>query len=181
MRVNQTFGRACGTNTLLVGITVTPNCTPMTPPSPDPALEALDRRFASVAAVIATFASRHGLLVAKYSKDEPCWQVPFTHSQGGEGCVSVCLDREDGVSVVGTRHQDVYETGTRHVRRTPLHLSRPPHPRLDSLLEAALGETLAWRLDDLSPTGHDFKIEWHRRWSQSAFEQLSRRHPIPSL
>ncbi len=133
--------------------------TPSTRLSPIPT-EIVDA-FRSVAAAIEAFAREQGLLIERYRRGKPAWELRFARRLGGEAVIAISYRERTGhvLDVNAVWWVDDPATRTRRLRseKIAVYDRRAAPAALAQQLEEALTMVDRWTLDDLGPPHGPFK------------------------
>jgi hypothetical protein len=134
----------------------------MTPPtrlSPIPA-EIVDA-FREVAPSLEAFAQDHGLLIERYRRGKPAWELRFARRLGGEAVIAISYRERTGhvLDVSAVWWLDDPATKTRRLRseKVAVYDRRASPATLAQQLGQALTIVDRWTLDDLGPPHGPFK------------------------
>src|SRR5262245_47558723 len=140
----------------------------------------LEHFFEPVADCLEHFGIEHGLMLTRYSHQEPCWDYMFRHPLGGVGRLMIYQAGEDNLSVHGLWWVDRYDEFARYIRRsTPRIIKRDPK-NLATALRTGLEEVLGWQDGHWDEIARGYEQEWSRI-SKAAFEDLIADYPIPRV
>ena len=132
---------------------------PSTRLSPIPA-EIVDA-FRAVAPAVEAFAQERGLLIERYRRGKPAWELRFARRLGGEAVIAISYRERTGhvLDVSAVWWLDDPATQTRRLRseKVAIHERRAAPSALTEQLGAALGIVDGWTLDDLGPPHGPFK------------------------
>ena len=133
--------------------------TPSTRLSPIPA-EIVDA-FRAVAPALEAFAQEHGLLIERYRRGKPAWELRFTRRLGGEAEIAISYRERTGhvLDVSAVWWVDDPATQTRRLRseKVAAYDRRAAPATLAQQLDDALTIVERWTLDDLGPPHGPFK------------------------
>jgi len=133
--------------------------TPSTRLSPIPT-EIVDA-FRSVAPAIEAFAREQGLLIERYRRGKPAWELRFARRIGGEAVIAISYRERTGhvLDVNAVWWVDDPATQTRRLRseKIAVYDRRAAPAALAQQLEEALTMVDRWTLDDLGPPHGPFK------------------------
>ena len=133
--------------------------TPSTRLSPIPA-EIVDA-FRAVAPAIEAFAQKQGLLIERYRRGKPAWELRFTRRLGGEVVIAISYRERTGhvLDVSAVWWVDDPATQTRRLRseKVAVYDRRAAPATLTQQLDDALTIVDRWTLDDLGPPHGPFK------------------------
>ena len=111
--------------------------------------------FRAVAPAIETFAREHDLLIDRYRRGKPSWELRFARRLGGQAVLTISYRERTGhvLDVSTTWWLDDRVTQTRRLRSEKIGVydRRAPSASLVQLLEAGLGTVDQWTLPDLGP------------------------------
>ena len=134
----------------------------MTPPtrlSPIPT-EIVDA-FRAVAPAIEAFAQEQGLLIERYRRGKPAWELRFARRLGGEAVIAISYRERTGhvLDVSAVWWVDDALTQTRRLRseKIAVYDRRAPAAALAQQLDEALTIVDGWSLNDLGPPHGPFK------------------------
>jgi hypothetical protein len=133
--------------------------TPSTRLSPIPA-EIVDA-FRTVAPAIEAFAQEQGLLIERYRRGKPAWELRFARQLGGEAVIAISYRERTGhvLDVNGVWWVDDPATQTRRLRSEKIGVydRRAVPAALAQQLKNALTIVDRWTLEDLGPPHGPFK------------------------
>jgi hypothetical protein len=133
--------------------------TPPTRLSPIPA-EIVDA-FRAVAPAIEGFAQNQGLLIERYRRGKPAWELRFARQLGGEAVIAISYRERTGhvLDVTAVWWLDDPATQTRRLRseKIAVYDRRAAPAVLAQQLDVALTTVDRWTLDDLGPPHGPFK------------------------
>lgn len=133
--------------------------TPSTRLSPIPA-EIVDA-FRTVAPAIEAFAQEQGLLIERYRRGKPAWELRFARQLGGEAVIAISYRERTGhvLDVNGVWWVDDPATQTRRLRSEKIGVydRRAVPAALAQQLKNALTIVDRWTLEDLGPLHGPFK------------------------
>jgi len=133
--------------------------TPSTRLSPIPA-EIVDA-FRAVAPAIEAFAQKQGLLIERYRRGKPAWELRFTRRLGGEVVIAISYRERTGhvLDVSAVWWVDDPATQTRRLRseKVAVYDRRAAPATLTQQLDDALTIVDRWTLDDLGPPHGPFQ------------------------
>lgn len=133
--------------------------TPSTRLAPVPA-EIVDA-FRAVAPTVEAFAREHDLLIERYRRGKPAWELRFARQIGGEAAVTISYRERTGhvLDVSVTWWVDDREHQTRRLRseKVGVYDRRAAPSQLGDQLEAALATVDRWTVHDLGPPHGPFK------------------------
>ena len=134
----------------------------MAPPtrlSPIPA-EIVDA-FRAVAPAVEAFAQEQGLLIERYRRGKPAWELRFARGLGGEAVIAISYRERTGhvLDVSAVWWVDDPATHTRRLRseKVAVYDRRAAPATLAQHLNAALTIVDRWTLEDLGPPHGPFK------------------------
>jgi hypothetical protein len=127
--------------------------------SPIPA-EIVDA-FRAVAPAIEAFAQKQGLLIERYRRGKPAWELRFARRLGGEVVIAIGYRERTGhvLDVSAVWWVDDPATQTRRLRseKVAVYDRRAAPATLSQQLDDALTIVDRWTLDDLGPPHGPFK------------------------
>jgi hypothetical protein len=133
--------------------------TPSARLSPIPA-EIVDA-FRAVAPAVEAFAQQRGLLIERYRRGKPTWELRFARRLGGEAVIAISYRERTGhvLDVSAVWWLDDPATQMRRLRseKIAVYDRRAAPAALARQLEAALAIVDRWTLDDLGPPHGPFK------------------------
>lgn len=133
--------------------------TPSTRLSPIPA-EIVDA-FRAAAPAIEAFAQEQGLLIERYRRGKPAWELRFARRFGGEAVIAISYRERTGhvLDVSAVWWVDDPATQTRRLRseKVAVYDRRAAPATLTQQLDDALTIVDRWTLDDLGPPHGPFK------------------------
>jgi hypothetical protein len=133
--------------------------TPSTRLSPIPA-EIVDA-FRAVAPAIEAFAQEQGLLIERYRRGKPAWELRFGRRLGGEAVLAVSYRERTGhvLDVSAVWWVDDPKTQARRLRseKVAVYDRRAAPAALTQQLREALATVDRWTSDDLGPPHGPFK------------------------
>jgi len=133
--------------------------TPPTRLSPIPA-EIVDA-FRAVAPAIEAFAQEEGLLIERYRRGKPAWELRFARRLGGEAVIAISYRERTGhvLDVSAVWWVDDPATQSRRLRSVKIAVydRRAAPAALGQQLDEALAIVDGWTLDDLGPPHGPFK------------------------
>ncbi|HEY4872567.1 MAG TPA: hypothetical protein VIJ03_11805 [Candidatus Dormibacteraeota bacterium] len=133
--------------------------TPSTRLSPIPT-EIVDA-FRAVAPVIEAFAQERGLLIERYRRGKPAWELRFARRLGGEAVIAISYRERTGhvldVSAVWWLDDRAAQTRRLRSAKVAVYDRRAAPATLAQQLDAALTSVDRWTLDDLGPPHGPFK------------------------
>ena len=111
--------------------------------------------FRSVAPAIEAFAREHDLVIDRYRRGKPCWELRFRRRLGGEAVLTISYRERTGhvLDVSATWWVDDRATQTRRLRsdKVGVYDRRAPADTLVQQLDAGLAMVDQWTLSDLGP------------------------------
>lgn len=111
--------------------------------------------FRAVAPAIEAFAREHDLLIDRYRRGKPGWELRFARRVGGEAVLTVSYRERTGhvLDVSVTWWLDERATQTRRLRSEKIGVydRRAPSAALVQQLDAGLATVDRWTLSDLGP------------------------------
>jgi hypothetical protein len=111
--------------------------------------------FRAVAPAIETFAREHDLLIDRYRRGKPGWELRFARRLGGEALLTISYRERTGhvLDVSATWWLDDRAAQTRRLRSEKIGVydRRAPSTALVQQLEAGLAMVDNWILSDLGP------------------------------
>ncbi len=111
--------------------------------------------FRAVAPAIEAFAREHDLLINRYRRAKPAWELRFARRLGGEAVLTISYRERAGhvLDVIATWWLDDPATKTRRLRSAKIGVfdRRAAPTALTALLQAALATVDRWTLEDLGP------------------------------
>jgi hypothetical protein len=111
--------------------------------------------FRAVAPAMETFAREHDLLIDRYRRGKPSWELRFARRTGGEAVLSISYRERTGhvLDVSAIWWLDDPATRTRRLRSEKIGIydRRAPSAALVQLLQLALATVDRWTLSDLGP------------------------------
>lgn len=126
---------------------------PSTRPVPVPP-EIIDA-FRDVAPTVERFAREHELLIERYRRGKPAWELRFAREAGGEAVITLSYRERTGhvLDLSATWWLDDHATRTRRLRsdKVAVYDRRAGSVVLRDQLEQALRRIDAWTVDDLGP------------------------------
>lgn len=127
------------------------------PPIPPEIVDA----FRSVAPTLEAFAQAHDLLIERYRRGKPAWELRFARQVGGEATITISYRERTGhvLDVSVTWWLDDRAQQTRRLRSAKVAVfdRRAAPTSLRGQLEAGLATVDRWSLDDLGPARGPFK------------------------
>jgi hypothetical protein len=117
--------------------------------------------FRAVAPAIESFARDHGLLIDRYRRAKPAWELRFVRRLGGEAVVTISYRERTGhvLDVSATWWLDDRIAHTRRLRsaKVGVYDRRAPAAVLRQYLETALATVDSWTPAELGPPHGPFK------------------------
>ena len=111
--------------------------------------------FRAVAPAIEAFALEHDLLIDRYRRGKPSWELRFARRIGGEAVLTISYRERTGhvLDVSATWWLDDHAAQTRRLRSEKIGVydRRAPSTTLVRHLEAGLAMVDHWTLSDLGP------------------------------
>ena len=111
--------------------------------------------FRSVAPAIEAFAREHDLLIDRYRRGKPCWELRFRRRLGGEAVLTISYRERTGhvLDLSATWWVDDRAAQTRRLRSEKIGVydRRAPAATLVQQLDAGLAMVDQWTLSDLGP------------------------------
>jgi hypothetical protein len=111
--------------------------------------------FRAVAPAIEAFAREHDLLIDRYRRGKPSWELRFARRLGGQAVLTISYRERTGhvLDVSATWWLDDHAAQTRRLRSEKIGVydRRAPSVALVALLDAGLGMVDQWSLSDLGP------------------------------
>ena len=111
--------------------------------------------FRAVAPAMEAFAREHDLLIDRYRRGKPGWELRFARRLGGEALLTISYRERTGhvLDVSATWWLDDGATRTRRLRSEKIGVydRRAPAEALVHMLEAGLAAVDRWTLSDLGP------------------------------
>jgi hypothetical protein len=133
--------------------------TPSTRLSPIPA-EIVDA-FRAVAPAIEGFAQEQGLLIERYRRGKPAWELRFARRLGGEAVIAISYRERTGhvldVSAVWWLDDPAAQTRRLRSEKVAVYDRRAAAAALAQQLHEAIVIVDRWTLDDLGPPHGPFK------------------------
>jgi hypothetical protein len=133
--------------------------TPPTRLSPIPA-EIVDA-FRAVAPAIEAFAQEQGLLIDRYRRGKPAWELRFARRLGGQAVIAISYRERTGhvldVSAVWWLDDPAAQTRRLRSEKIAVYDRRAAPAALARQLDQALTIVDGWTLDDLGPAHGPFK------------------------
>ena len=134
---------------------------PLAPISPIPT-QIVDA-FRVVAQAVETFAREHDLLIDRYRRGKPSWELRFARRLGGQAVLTISYRERTGhvLDVSATWWLDDHATQTRRLRSEKIGVydRRAPSATLVQQLETGLATVDRWTLSDLGPPRGPFPAE----------------------
>jgi hypothetical protein len=117
--------------------------------------------FRAVAPAIEAFAQEQGLLIERYRRGKPAWELRFARRLGGEAVIAISYRERTGhvLDVSAVWWVDDVATQSRRLRseKVAVYDRRDVPPALAQHLDQALAIVDGWTLDDLGPPHGPFK------------------------
>ena len=117
--------------------------------------------FRAVAPAVEAFARRNDLLIERYRRGKPAWELRFARQVGGEAAVTISYRERTGhvLDISVTWWVDDRDQRTRRLRseKVAIYDRRAAPSLLQDQLEAALDVVDRWTIDDLGPPHGPFK------------------------
>jgi hypothetical protein len=133
--------------------------TPSTRLSPIPA-EIVDA-FRAVAPAVEAFAQERGLLIERYRRGKPAWELRFARRLGGEAVVAISYRERTGhvldISAVWWLDDPASQTRRLRSEKVAVYDRRATPAVLAQQLDEALATVDRWTFDDLGPPHGPFK------------------------
>ncbi len=111
--------------------------------------------FRAVAPAVETFAREHDLLIDRYRRAKPAWELRFARRLGGQAVITISYRERTGhvLDVSTTWWLDDRETRTRRLRSAKIGVydRRAAPTALTELMRTALATVDGWTLEDLGP------------------------------
>jgi hypothetical protein len=111
--------------------------------------------FRAVAPAIEAFAREHDLLIDRYRRGKPVWELRFARRLGGEAVITLSYRERTGhvLDISATWWLDDRDTQTRRLRSAKIGVydRRAAPTALTALLQTALATVDRWTLEDLGP------------------------------
>ncbi len=108
-----------------------------------------------MAPAIEGFALEHQLLIERYRRGKPAWELRFARELGGQVVITISYRERTGhvLDVIATWWLDDPATRTRRLRSAKIGVydRRAAATALTELLKAALATIDRWTLEDLGP------------------------------
>jgi hypothetical protein len=118
--------------------------------------------FRAVAPAIEGFALEHDLLIERYRRAKPAWELRFARRLGGQAVITISYRERTGhvLDVIATWWLDDDATRTRRLRSAKIGVydRRAAATVLTELLETALATIDHWTLEDLGPPHGPFPV-----------------------
>jgi hypothetical protein len=119
--------------------------------------------FRVVAPAVETFAREHDLLIERYRRGKPSWELRFARRLGGEAVLTISYRERTGhvLDVSATWWLDDRAAQTRRLRSEKIGVydRRAPSSALVQQLETGLTTVDRWTLTDLGPPRGPFPAE----------------------
>jgi hypothetical protein len=116
--------------------------------------------FRAVAPAIERFGREHDLLIDRYRRGKPAWELRFARRVGGEAVVTISYRERTGhvLDVIATWWLDDRANRTRRLRSAKIGVydRRAAATALTQLLQTALATIDRWTLADLGPARGPF-------------------------
>jgi hypothetical protein len=133
--------------------------------------------FAKIAKPISLFVAQHGLVLDKYYREVPSWDLRFGHPLGGSASIQI-MNAGVVARICTVWHLDDYDKFTRF-----LHWRDPVDVELDSesifqTLAEELRAILATPLDNWTKVATGCEESWSG-FSTAQFESMGPTYPIP--
>jgi len=117
--------------------------------------------FRDVAPAIEAFAREQGLLIERYRRGKPAWELRFTRRFGGEAVIAISYRERTGhvldVSAVWWLDDPARQTRRLRSEKVAVYDRRAAPTVLAQQLDVALATVDRWTLDDLGPSHGPFK------------------------
>jgi hypothetical protein len=117
--------------------------------------------FRAVAPAVEAFAREHDLLIDRYRRGKPAWELRFARRQGGEAVLTMSYRERTGhvLDVSATWWVDDMERRTRRLRSEKIGVfdRRDRASVLQGQLEAGLATVDRWTEADLGPAHGPFR------------------------
>jgi hypothetical protein len=117
--------------------------------------------FRAVAPAVEAFARDHGLLIDRYRRAKPAWELRFARRLGGQAVLTISYRERTGhvLDVSVTWWLDDHATQTRRLRseKVGVYDRRATPATLVQLLASALATVDGWAPSDLGPPHGPFK------------------------
>jgi hypothetical protein len=127
------------------------------PPVPAEIVDA----FRAVAPTVEAFARTHDLLIERYRRGKPAWELRFARQLGGEAALTISYRERTGhvLDISVTWWVDDRDQQTRRLRseKVAVYDRRASPSVLRDQLEAGLATVDRWTSDDLGPPHGPFK------------------------
>ena len=111
--------------------------------------------FRAVAPAIEAFAREHDLLIDRYRRGKPAWELRFARSLGGQAVLTISYRERTGhvLDVSAIWWVDDHAAQTRRLRseKVGVYDRRAPSAALVQQLETGLATVDHWTLSDLGP------------------------------
>jgi hypothetical protein len=111
--------------------------------------------FRAVAPVIEAFSRDHDLLIDRYRRVKPAWELRWARRVGGEAVITISYRERTGhvLDVIATWWLDDHATKTRRLRSAKIGVydRRAAPTALTELMQTALATVDGWTLEDLGP------------------------------
>jgi hypothetical protein len=111
--------------------------------------------FRDVAPAVERFAREHELLIERYRRGKPAWELRFARELGGEAVITLSYRERTGhvLDLSATWWLDDHGLRTRRLRsgKVAVYDRRAGPVVLRGQLEEALRQIDAWTIDDLGP------------------------------
>jgi hypothetical protein len=111
--------------------------------------------FRAVSPPMETFAREHDLLIDRYRRGKPAWELRFARHLGGQAVITISYRERTGhvLDVIATWWLDDPANRTRRLRsgKIGVYDRRAAATALTELLETALATIDRWTLADLGP------------------------------
>jgi hypothetical protein len=118
--------------------------------------------FRAVAPSLEAFARDHDLLIERYRRSKPAWELRFARRLGGQAVVTISYRERTGhvLDVSATWWVDDLAKQTRRLRSAKIGVydRRAPAAALVQQLTVALATVDGWALSDLGPPHGPFKV-----------------------
>ena len=110
--------------------------------------------------MIEAFARENDLLIDRYRRVKPAWELRFARRVGGEAVITISYRERTGhvIDVIATWWLDDPATETRRLRSAKIGVydRRAAPTELTALLQTALATVDGWTLSDLGPAHGPF-------------------------
>ena len=117
--------------------------------------------FRLVAPAVEAFAQQQGLLIDRYRRGKPAWELRFARRLGGEAVIAISYRERTGhvldVSAVWWLDDPALQTRRLHSEKIAVYDRRAAPSALIQQLAAALESVDGWTLDELGPPHGPFK------------------------